>query len=201
MARVFHDVRLLARCLPGAELTDDLGDDWYRGRARVALGPVKLAFNGMAHIIEQSDERIRMNGQGKDTGGGGAQAGITMTAAPGSDGGTSLRATADVFLTGRIAGFGRSLAGDVSRRMFADFARALDQAASGEEPDAAARPPSAIALLWSTIVDRVRARRRRVAPRTSPPILTDGVAPSSASDRSSISTSGAGAEDVAAASW
>jgi aerobic-type carbon monoxide dehydrogenase small subunit (CoxS/CutS family)/carbon monoxide dehydrogenase subunit G len=164
VARVFHDVRLLARCLPGAELTDDLGDDWYRGRARVALGPVKLAFHGMAHILEQSDQRIRMNGQGKDTSGGGAQAGITMTAAPGDDGGTSLRATADVFLTGRIAGFGRSLAGDVSRRMFADFARALDQAASGEEPDAAARPPSAIALLWSTIVDRVRARRRRVAP-------------------------------------
>ncbi|MCH1865551.1 2Fe-2S iron-sulfur cluster-binding protein [Nocardioides sp. CFH 31398] len=161
VARVFHDVRLLARCLPGAELTDDLGDDWYRGRARVALGPVKLAFNGMAHILEQSDERIRMNGQGRDSGGGGAQAGITMVAAPGDDGGTTLRATADVFLTGRIAGFGRSLAGDVSRRMFADFARALDRAAAGEEPAVDARPPSAVALLWSSLVDRVRARRRR----------------------------------------
>lgn len=161
VARVFHDIRLLARCLPGAELTDDLGDDWYRGRAKIALGPVRLAFNGMAHILEQSDERIQMNGQGKDSGGGGAQAAITMFATPDDGGGTSLRATADVFLTGRIAGFGRSLAGDVSRRLFEDFARALDRAATGEEPDASARPPGAFTLLWSTVVARVRERARR----------------------------------------
>ncbi|MET0997883.1 MAG: 2Fe-2S iron-sulfur cluster-binding protein [Marmoricola sp.] len=161
VARVFRDVRLLARCLPGAELTDELGDDWYRGRARIALGPVRLAFNGIAQVLEQSDERLRMNAQGKDTGGGGAQAGIVMVATPDGDGGTSLQATADVFLTGRIAGFGRSLAGDVSRRMFADFARALDQAAAGEEPDVSARPPGAFTLLWSTLIERVRQRVRR----------------------------------------
>jgi carbon-monoxide dehydrogenase small subunit len=162
VARVFRDVRLLARCLPGAELTDELGDDWYGGRARVALGPVRLAFNGIAQVLEQSDERLRMNAQGKDTGGGSAQARIEMVASTRGDGGTSLQAKADVFLTGRIAGFGRSLAGDVSRRMFEDFARAVDRAAAGEEPDASARPPSAFTLLWSTLVDRVRQRARRL---------------------------------------
>jgi aerobic-type carbon monoxide dehydrogenase small subunit (CoxS/CutS family)/carbon monoxide dehydrogenase subunit G len=158
VARVFGDVRLLARCLPGAELTDELGDDWYRGRARIALGPVRLSFQGTAHIVEQSDERIVMRAQGRDSGGGGAQAGIVMIASP-ADEGTLLHAQADVFLTGRIAGFGRSLAGDVSRRMFEDFARALDRAAAGEEPDAGARPPSAVTLLMSTLLDRFRQRR------------------------------------------
>ena len=161
VARVFRDIRLLARCLPGAELTDELGDDWYRGRARIALGPVRLAFNGIAQVLEQSDERLRMNAQGKDTGGGGAQAGIVMVATAHGDSGTELRAQAEVFLTGRIAGFGRSLAGDVSRRMFADFARALDQAAAGEEPDVAARPPGAFSLVWSSLVERARRRFRR----------------------------------------
>lgn len=163
VARVFNDIRLLARCLPGAELTDDLGDNWYRGRARVSLGPVKLSFNGMAHILEQSHDRLRMNGQGKDTGGGSAQARIVMSSSPLDDGGTSLQATAEVFLTGRIAGFGRSLASDVSRRMFEDFARALDQAAAGEEPDESARPPGALSLLWSTLAGRVRRRLSRVS--------------------------------------
>lgn len=162
VARVFRDVRLLARCLPGAELTEELGDDWYAGRARIALGPVRLSFHGLAQVLEQSDERIRMNAQGKDTGGGGAQARIEMVAAAREDGGTSLQADADVFLTGRIAGFGRSLAGDVSRRMFEDFARAVDRAAAGEEPDASARPPGALSLLWSTLADRTRQRVRRV---------------------------------------
>ena len=170
VARIFEDVRLLARCLPGAELTDELGDNWYRGRARIALGPVRLSFNGVAHIVEQAGDRIVMRAQGKDTGGGGAQAGIVMSAAPEEDG-TSLRAEANVFLTGRIAGFGRSLAGDVSRRMFEDFARALDRAAAGEEPDVDQRPPGALSLLVETVIERIRnrltnrTRRRSRRPR------------------------------------
>jgi aerobic-type carbon monoxide dehydrogenase small subunit (CoxS/CutS family)/carbon monoxide dehydrogenase subunit G len=161
VARVFGDIRLLARCLPGAELTDELGDDWYRGRARISLGPVRLSFQGMAHILEQHDDRVVMRGQGKDTGGGGAQAHIVMTAAP-SGSGVSLHAEARVFLTGRIAGFGRSLAGDVSRRMFEEFARALDRAAAGAEPDAHSRPPGAVSILVGALSDRFRQRLARL---------------------------------------
>jgi carbon-monoxide dehydrogenase small subunit len=82
---------------------------------------VRLAFNGIAQIAEQYASHIVLNAQGKDSGGGGAQAGIVMSAAA-ADAGTSLTAEASMFLTGRIAGFGRSLAGDVSRRMFEEFA-------------------------------------------------------------------------------
>nr|WP_271213527.1 2Fe-2S iron-sulfur cluster-binding protein [Rhodococcus wratislaviensis]GLK40663.1 carbon monoxide dehydrogenase [Rhodococcus wratislaviensis] len=167
VARVFADVRLLARCLPGAELTDELGDNWYRGRARIALGPVRLSFNGIAHILDQSADRIAMNAQGKDTGGGGAQAAIVMTAQPSATG-TTLQAEASVFLTGRIAGFGRSLAGDVSRRMFEDFARAVDQVAAGAEPDVASQPPSAVAILVTALADRARAFMKRIRHRTRP---------------------------------
>ena len=166
VARVFDDIRLLARCLPGAELTDELGAGWYRGRARIALGPMRMAFNGIAHIEEQSADRIVMKAQGKDTGGG-AQARIVMTAAAIDGGGTALQAEAIVFLTGRIAGFGRSLAGDVSRRMFEEFARSVDRAAAGEEePTASTRPPGAISLLMATIVDRIRQFFRRLNPRS-----------------------------------
>ncbi|MFD9663598.1 2Fe-2S iron-sulfur cluster-binding protein [Rhodococcus sp. NPDC059968] len=166
VARVFADVRLLARCLPGAELTDELGDNWYRGRARIALGPVRLSFNGIAHVLDQSADRIAMNAQGKDKGGGGAQAGIVMTASP-SAAGTTLRAEASVFLTGRIAGFGRSLAGDVSRRMFEDFARAVDQVASGAEPDGVtSQPPSAVAIVVAALADRARDLMKRTRNRT-----------------------------------
>ncbi len=161
VGRVLNDVRLLARCLPGAELTEALGNQWYRGRARIALGPVRLSFQGIAQVLEQSADRIVMNAQGKDTGGGSAQAGIVMVARPEGTG-TSLHAEANVFLTGRIAGFGRSLAGDVSRQMFEDFARAIDQAAAGAEPDVDARPPSGIALVAAALRDSAGARWRRV---------------------------------------
>lgn len=179
VARVFADIRLLARCLPGAELTDELREDWYRGRARIALGPVRLSFDGVAHVLEQQADRLVLTAQGKDTGGGSAQAEIVMTAVPAGTG-TTLHAEAKVFLTGRIASFGRSLAGDVSRRLFEDFARGIDQAAAGAEPDVDVDPPSAVAMLVTALSDRVlvgvrglqgrvRDRLKRRAGRRTPP--------------------------------
>ena len=163
VGKVFDDVRLLARCLPGAELTDDLGQGWYRGRARVALGPIRLSFNSIAHLLVHESDRMHLLAQGSDASGGRAQAEIQLSAYPDGNG-TRLEARARVFLVGRIAGFGRSLAGDVSRRMFEDFATALDQAARGEVP-VAAKAPSAFRLLLDTVRDRRRRarenRRRR----------------------------------------
>jgi aerobic-type carbon monoxide dehydrogenase small subunit (CoxS/CutS family)/carbon monoxide dehydrogenase subunit G len=159
---VMTDVRRLARCLPGAEMTEDLGDDRYRGRAKVVLGPVRLAFQGLAQITERdaAEHRLALLAQGADTGGNrtAAEIGLRATATP--DGGTELRADAAVFLSGRIAQFGRALAGDVSQRMFEQFADALDETArTGRAPDVGAGP-SALAIGAAAIRDAVR---RRVA--------------------------------------
>jgi xanthine dehydrogenase YagT iron-sulfur-binding subunit len=159
LARVFGDIHLLARCLPGAELTEDLDDGWYRGCAGVALGPVRLSFKGLAQVLEQLPDRIVLRAQGADTSGGGAQAHIEMTSRQ-SGTTTTLEAQARVFLTGRVAGFGRSLAGDVSRRMFEEFARAVDQVASGGEPAPSGQTPKALSMLWSVLADRLRERAR-----------------------------------------
>lgn len=160
IAAVFGDVSLLARCLPGAEMTRDLGNDWYAGRARVALGPIGLSFGGIAHLVSHEADRIHMLAQGDDVAGSRAQAEIHLQALP-EGAGTTLRATAHVFLTGRIAGFGRSLAGDVSKRMFEDFASAVDRAARGEQSAADVRPPSAVRMLIDAFRDRYQRARTR----------------------------------------
>ena len=46
----FEDIPQVAACLPGAELTEVIDDDDYRGRVAVGLGPVKLRFNGIAGL-------------------------------------------------------------------------------------------------------------------------------------------------------
>jgi xanthine dehydrogenase YagT iron-sulfur-binding subunit len=162
--RVLSDVRLMAACLPGAELTEELGADRYRGRARVSLGPVRLSFDGMAHIVERDDERRRMRvlAAGADAGGGGTQARLTLTATA-SEQGTRLHAAADVYLTGRIAQFGRALAGDVSRRMFEQFARSVEQTATTGAAPARTRGASAAALLAGAAKARLRNAFRALA--------------------------------------
>lgn len=162
--RVLDDVHLLARCLPGAELTEDLGNEHYTGRARVAVGPIKLSFTGVAHILQhdQKNGTLRVLAQGQDTGGAQTQADITL-AARSTESGTRLQADAAVYLTGRIAQFGRALAGDVSRRMFEQFADAVKQAAaSGQAPATPAGAPSALRLVAGTLADRFRQVLRHI---------------------------------------
>ncbi|MEX2626296.1 MAG: 2Fe-2S iron-sulfur cluster-binding protein [Ilumatobacteraceae bacterium] len=162
VGRVLEDIRLLAGCLPGAELTDELGDGWYRGQARVGLGPIRLAFQGTAHLLEQHPDRLHVLAQGRDAGGGQALAEIRLHASPLDAGTTRLQANASVFLTGRIAGFGRSLAGDVTQRLFEDFADAVEDTATGRERAGPADAPSAVRLVVSTLLARVRGLLRRL---------------------------------------
>jgi carbon monoxide dehydrogenase subunit G len=159
---VLADARVLARCLPGVELTEDLGDRWYRGRAKVSMGPIKLSFASVAHVVEHGHDHIRVLAQGQDAGGGRAQADIRLQV-QGEDPGSRLAADARVFLTGRIAQFGRSLAGDVSRRMFEQFATTIEQVANGAETTALLTTPSPLRLVTTTVLDRARSswRRRR----------------------------------------
>lgn len=155
---VLADFDLLAKCLPGAQLVEVLGDDRYRGRATVALGPVRLSFEGLAQVVEHDPDarRMRVLAQGVDAGGSATQAVITLAADARDDGGTRLQADASLYLSGRIAQFGRALAGDVSRRMFEQFAVAVDDAArTGAAPDPAAAP-SPVAIAVAALRDAVR---------------------------------------------
>lgn len=163
---VIDDTERLARCLPGAELVADLGEDRYKGRIRVALGPVKLSFLGDIHVVERDPEAhtLRAVAQAADPSGGMVQADVRLAASP-TAGGSRLRADAALHMTGRIAQFGRALAGDVSRDMFRQFAAALDATARGQEPTAA-KPPSAFAMAAQLAAARARAALRRLTRRT-----------------------------------
>ncbi len=155
VGRVLADVPALARCLPGAELTEELGDQWYRGRAQVGLGPIKLSFSSVAHVLEQESDHIHVLAHGHDAGGGRAQADIRLWVHP-TESGSRLEADARVFLTGRIAQFGRSLAGDVSRRMFQQFATTVDHVASGAQGTAPLTTPSVVPPVATTLLQRAR---------------------------------------------
>jgi carbon-monoxide dehydrogenase small subunit len=162
---VLDDFEQLAGCLPGASLVETLDGDRYRGRAVVALGPVKLSFEGLAQVVERDADghRLRVHAQGADAGGSATQADIQLLVSPAAGGGSVLSADAGLFLSGRIAQFGRALAGDVSRRMFEQFASAVDQAATtGTAPEVGAGP-SPVRIVLGVLLARLRrlfARRR-----------------------------------------
>lgn len=125
--RFFDDIPQVAACLPGAELTDELGEDKYAGRVAVRMGPVKLSFAGTAHIVERDDDgkRVVVQASGAEEKGKG-QAEMLVTATLVQAGaGTKVGVTQDLQLSGAAAQYGRGMIADVTSVLMRDFSANL----------------------------------------------------------------------------
>ena len=154
MWQFFDNIPQVAACLPGAELTDDLGDDKYLGKVAVRMGPVKLQFAGTAEIKERDDaaKRIVVDAAGADEKGRGQAAMLVTAQLSPTAGGTKVEVAQDLQLSGAAAQYGRGMISDVTAVLMRDFAKnmqnrigALDR---GLSPDqiAAAAPASGLAI-------------------------------------------------------
>ena len=142
---ILTDVQRVVPCVPGAELTEIVGDDTYKGKVSVKLGPVALAFAGEARYVERDDggHRARMSAAGREAKGrGGANAEVDFALTASGEGGTLVRIVTDLQLSGPIAQYGRSagIIKSVSEEMTARFAECLRQRILAER-DTAALPP------------------------------------------------------------
>jgi carbon monoxide dehydrogenase subunit G len=144
----FDDIPQVAACLPGAELTDDLGNDTYAGRVAIRMGPVKLQFNGTAHITERDDvgKRLVVNASGADEKGRGQAAMLVTATLSRAPHGTAVGVVQDLQLSGAAAQYGRGMITDVSAVLMRDFANNLQQRIAavdrGEQPAHAAAAPA-----------------------------------------------------------
>jgi carbon monoxide dehydrogenase subunit G len=122
--RFFDDIPQVAACLPGAELTDDLGDDKYRGTVSIRMGPVRMRFAGTAEIKERDDaaKRIVVEAAGADEKGRG-QAAMSVTAnVVATARGSKVEVAQDLQLSGAAAQYGRGMISDVTSVLMRDFA-------------------------------------------------------------------------------
>ena len=151
----FEDIPQVAACLPGTELTSDLGDDRYEGQVAVRMGPVRLKFAGKAQITERDvgARRVVVQASGAEVKGRG-QASMVVTATLARAGrGTKVGVTQDLQLSGAAAQYGRGMISDVTSVLMRDFsanmADRIDRIERGESPEqvaAAATPAGGFTL-------------------------------------------------------
>jgi carbon monoxide dehydrogenase subunit G len=122
--RFLDDIPQVAKCLPGAELTEDLGGGAYNGRVTVRMGPVKLQFAGTARIKERDDQakRIVVDAAGSDEKGRGRAAMLVTASLVALRRGTRVDVTQDLQLAGAAAQYGRGMISDVTAVLMRDFA-------------------------------------------------------------------------------
>jgi carbon monoxide dehydrogenase subunit G len=120
----FDDIPQVAACLPGAELTENLGDNKYRGKVAIRMGPVKLQFTGTAAIKERDDaaKRIVVDAAGSDEKGRGQAAMVITASLSQARGGTRVEVAQDLQLSGAAAQYGRGMISDVTAVLMRDFA-------------------------------------------------------------------------------
>jgi len=148
----FGDIPRVASCLPGAELTETLGDDKYGGRIAVRMGPVRLQFAGTAEVTERDEaaKRIVVHATGAEERGRG-QASMVVSATLAAAGrGTKVAVTQDLQLAGAAAQYGRGMIADVTAVLMRDFAANLAnqiaRAERGEAVQAGAAPAGGLAI-------------------------------------------------------
>ena len=120
----FDDIPQVAACLPGAELTEDLGDDKYRGKVAIRMGPVKMQFAGTVDITERDNvaKRIVVDAAGADEKGRGQAAMLVTAKLLSVAGGTKIEVVQDLQLSGAAAQYGRGMISDVTTVLMRDFA-------------------------------------------------------------------------------
>jgi carbon monoxide dehydrogenase subunit G len=143
--RFLQDPRNVVACLPGAELVEDLGDNSYRGRVRIKIGPVMAAYTGVATITRQDPaERLTvLLAEGRDARGNGAAKATATMQVFGNDrgNGSTVDLKTELAVSGKLAQFGRSVMSDVSSRMVSEMAsRVRDMIEADAQASAAAAP-------------------------------------------------------------
>jgi carbon monoxide dehydrogenase subunit G len=129
--KTLMDVPRIAPCMPGAELTDVVDAETYKGKVAVRMGPVVLAFAGTAKFEDRDDagHTARVKAQGTDAKGrGGASAIVNFRLEPSAVGSKVLIDT-DLNLSGSVAQYGRGagMIQTIAAQLINQFAKALEK--------------------------------------------------------------------------
>jgi len=115
------DPERVARCLPGAAITEKVDEKTWLGTMTVKVGPVQSSYRGKA-VFERLDPTTRtaeIVATGQDVRGkGGADMRLTSSVKEMERGEAEVIAAAKVNVTGILAQMGRGMIQDVSDQMF-----------------------------------------------------------------------------------
>lgn len=143
--KVLMDIERIAPCMPGAELTEIVDPETFKGKVSVRLGPVALTFAGQARFEETDDDArtARVKAQGTDAKGrGGANATVRFGIEP-EEGGSKVLIHTDLQLSGSVAQYGRGvgMVKDLAQQIIGQFAANLEKNVIA--PQAAPAAPAA----------------------------------------------------------
>src|SRR3984957_13614352 len=143
------DVNNVVSCVPGAELSEVVDPNTFKGKVRIKVGPVTVSYNGTATITSRDagSRTATLEAEGRETTGSGTAQATTVMAVAADGDASKVTLTTDFTVVGRVAQFGRGIMEDVSRHLVGQAAECIQSKleappATGGDPASAADPPS-----------------------------------------------------------
>ena len=140
----------VARCLPGAAITEKVDDTTYTGTITIKVGPVTASYRGKMRFerLDEAAGEADITASGQETRGkGGADMRMKSRVVEQGPAETEVTVVSDVNVMGVLAQFGRGMIQDVSDQLFQKFTDAMRReletpAAAVPEAAPPAPPPS-----------------------------------------------------------
>ena len=151
-------------CVPGAQLTETIDEDHFKGKVTIKIGPVTAKFNGDVEFTQRdsSTYELSMEGKGADISGkGGATMNMELSLNT-HETSTEVSCIMTVSITGRIAQFGSRMIEAVNNKLFEqfiqNFSNLLTQENEGGNVDevSSEEPVKAASLVGSIIVSELK---------------------------------------------
>src|SRR3954447_13553358 len=118
----------VAKCLPGAAVTDKVDDQTYSGTMTVKVGPVTASYRGKLRFerLDEAAGEAELAASGQETRGkGGADMRMKSRVVEKGPAETEVTVVSDVNVMGVLAQFGRGMIQDVSDQLFQKFTDAM----------------------------------------------------------------------------
>jgi carbon monoxide dehydrogenase subunit G len=126
--RFLTDPGRVAKCLPGATITEQLDERTHAGTIAMKVGPVTATFKGTLRFerMDAATHTAEIVAAGQDVKGkGGADMRMTSRLLERAPGETEVTITSNVNVVGVLAQFGRGIIQDVSDQVFDKFVGAV----------------------------------------------------------------------------
>ncbi len=171
------DINKVVGCVPGAELSEVVDPTTFKGKVKIKVGPITVAYSGTARIAERDDaaRSATLEAEGRETTGPGSARAKALMKVDAEGAGSVVKITTDYSIAGRVAQFGRGVMEDVSRRIVNDMAACIKANVEGQEsppaieggapaeasvaaaaPMATAKPINAVSLFFSVLWAGIR---------------------------------------------
>ena len=177
--KVLLDIKRIAGCIPGAELTEVVDERTYKGKVAVRIGPVALSLVGQVRLeeVDHAERRARVKAQGADAKGRGSTDTVIHFHLEPAGAGTRVLIRSDVKLAGAIAQYGRGagmiqsvasqLIGQFGDALKAQIEQSVSRPAGGvDAAPASAKPISGVSVLGKALWDSLASPSKKPPPES-----------------------------------